>query len=119
MIPGINQWSLPVGEQDLLSVLRHSVKSKMPNIELCIQPVDARDFGDVVAEPELDDLFQRVARAVNAKQYLLKLLASKRSSTSSSPRLHGRERKSSALPPWTCFATRSPATTAGPAKPPS
>jgi hexulose-6-phosphate isomerase len=78
MIPGINQWSLPVGERDLLSVLQHSVKSKLPNVELCIQPLDPRDFGDIVAEPELDDLFQRVARAVNAKQYLLKLLASKK-----------------------------------------
>ncbi len=76
MIPGINQWSLPVGEQDLLSVLQHSVKSKLPNVELCIEPVEARDFDEVVAEPELDELFQRVARAVNAKQYLLKLHAS-------------------------------------------
>jgi hexulose-6-phosphate isomerase len=76
MIPGINQWSLPVGEGDLLSVLAHSVKSGLPNIELCIEPVDPRDFGGVAAEPELDGLFERVARAVNAKQYVVRLLAS-------------------------------------------
>jgi hexulose-6-phosphate isomerase len=78
MIPGINQWSLPVGEGDLLSVLQHSVKSKLPNVELCIEPVDPREIGGVAAEPELDELFQTVARAVNAKQYLLQMPASDR-----------------------------------------
>jgi hexulose-6-phosphate isomerase len=76
MIPGVNQWSLPVGEQDLLAVLQQAVKAKLPNVELCIEPVAARELGDVAPEPELDELFQRVARAVNAKQYLLKLFAS-------------------------------------------
>ena len=78
MIPGINQWSLPLGEGDLLTVLRHAVGAKIPNIELCIEPVAPHEVGVAAVEPELDDVFQLVAKAVSAKQYLLKLFASNR-----------------------------------------
>jgi hexulose-6-phosphate isomerase len=76
MIPGINQWSLPVGDQDLLAVLQHSVQSLLPNVELCIAPIGPNDLGAVASEPELEELFGRIARAVNAERYVLNLLAS-------------------------------------------
>jgi L-ribulose-5-phosphate 3-epimerase len=76
MQAGINQWSLPVEDRDLLSILQLSVKSGIPNIELCIEPVGADSFGKLETDPELNEIFLNVARAVNAKKYLLGLLDS-------------------------------------------
>ncbi len=74
MNAGINQWSLPLGDQDLGRVLQHAVRSGITDIELCIEPFEFEGPDRPAAEPELDDLFRRIARAVDAEDYLLKLL---------------------------------------------
>jgi len=75
MVPGINQWSLPLEEKDMASVVQHSVRSGMPNIELCIRPVHADEIGTHASEAELTELFQSIERAVNAQDYLLELFS--------------------------------------------
>lgn len=74
MQAGINQWSLPVENHDLSSIMRHSVVAGISNIELCIEPAGDDILGNVEVDPELNELFLHIARAVNAKKSLLGLL---------------------------------------------
>lgn len=72
MQKGINQWSLPVGE-DFESVLRLSSAAGIPNVELCILPAGRDIFPDVRVDAELQELFAGIAQAVNAENYKVRL----------------------------------------------
>jgi L-ribulose-5-phosphate 3-epimerase len=72
MKKGINQWSLPIGD-DFEAVLRHCGASGIPNVELCILPAEDGLFPKVTVEPELEQLFRNVERTVNAANYRVRL----------------------------------------------